>query len=99
MPGHRDGPPDDVWIPTVAQFGWLIVTRDSRIQEHPAELRAVKSYGAKMVALSGKDAGSTWAQLEVFMCQWRRISSLVDVPGPYIWRATRSGLGKIQLEG
>lgn len=90
--------PDDVWIPTVARLGWVIITRDSRIQEHRAEIEAVKAYDAKMVALSGKDAGSTWAQLEVVMSQWRRIESLVDDPGPFIRRATRSGLAAVKLD-
>lgn len=52
-----------------------------------------------MVALSGRDAGSTWAQLEVFMAQWRRIERLVHESGPFIWRATRSGLAKVELGG
>lgn len=90
--------PDDVWIPTVARLGWLIITRDSRIQEHRAEVEAVKTHDAKLVALSGKDAGSTWAQLEVVMSQWRRIESLVDGSGPFIWRATRSGLAAVTLD-
>jgi hypothetical protein len=32
---------DDVWIPEVAQHGWLIITRDRHIQDHPAEIAAV----------------------------------------------------------
>ena len=42
---------DDVWIPQVAARGWLIVTRDSRIQQHRAEIEAVKASGARMIAL------------------------------------------------
>jgi hypothetical protein len=90
--------PDDVWIPKVAGLGWLIITRDSRIQEHRAEITAVKTHDAKMVALSGKEAGSTWAQLEVLMCQWRPIEQLAEEAGPFIGRATRSGLGKVNLD-
>jgi hypothetical protein len=59
--------PDRVWIPEVAGQGWLIITRDSRIQDHRAEVLAVREHGAKMVALTGKDARSTWQQLEVFV--------------------------------
>lgn len=36
---------DEVWIPEVAELGWLIVTRDSRIQDHPAEIEAVRWAG------------------------------------------------------
>jgi hypothetical protein len=52
--------------------GWLIITRDSQIQDRRAEITAVRDHGARMVALAGKDATSTWTQLEVLMCQWQQ---------------------------
>jgi hypothetical protein len=54
---------DQVWIPETARRGWLILTRDSAIQESTAEINAVRESGARMVALVGKDAGTTWEQL------------------------------------
>lgn len=90
--------PDDEWIPEIAALGWLIITRDSRIQDHKAEIAAVRDYGAKMVALSSRDARSTWLQLEVVMSQWRAIEPLTDQDGPFIWKAFRSGLSKVALE-
>lgn len=60
---------DPIWIPQVTGLGRLIVTRDSRIQEHRAEIGAVRDNGARMVALGGRDAIGTWAQLEVLMSQ------------------------------
>jgi hypothetical protein len=90
--------PDRVWIPGVAGQGWLIITRDSRIQDHRAEVSAVREHGAKMVALTGRDARSTWQQLEVFMRQWRGIEDLAESSGPFIWRATRSGMSRIRLD-
>jgi len=89
---------DHVWIPEVARQGWLIITRDRHIQDHPAEIAAVRDHGAKMVALSAADAGSVWNQLEVVMANWRRFEDLASQPGPFIWRATRSGLGKVNLD-
>jgi hypothetical protein len=82
----------------VAERQWLIITRDSRIRDHRAEIAAVREHGAKMVALTGKDARNTWQQLEVVMSQWRRFEELVDVAGPFIWRATRTSLGRVQLD-
>lgn len=90
--------PDHVWIPVVAQEGWVIITRDSRIQHHRAEIAAVQAHAAKMVALTGADAGSTWLQLEIVMSQWRRIEALADQAGPFVWRATRSGLSKVRFD-
>lgn len=46
---------DDVWIPVVASYDWLIVTRDSRIQDHRAEIEAVRENDARMIALAGKE--------------------------------------------
>ncbi|MGO9959651.1 MAG: hypothetical protein ACLP50_27365 [Solirubrobacteraceae bacterium] len=103
----RDRPPcpitdpatlDRIWIPAVAERVRLIITRDSRIQEHRAEIAAVRDNGAKMIALTGKDARNTLQQLEVVMCQWRRIEELADVAGPCIWRATRTSLGRVTLD-
>jgi hypothetical protein len=89
--------PDTEWIPKVTSAGWLIVTRDSRIQDHRAEIEAVRSAGARMVALSGRDAIGTWDQLEVVMSQWRAIERLFEQPGPFVYRASRSGLRAVSL--
>jgi hypothetical protein len=88
---------DTEWIPIVAEAGWLIITRDSHIQDHPAEITAVRDNAAKMVALAGRDATTTWNQLEVLFTQWRAIEPLADKDGPFIYAATRSGLRSINL--
>lgn len=90
--------PDRIWIPQVAERNWLIVTRDSRIQDHRAEVAAVKEYGAKMVALTGRGARNTWQQLEVVMSQWRRIEELHGQAGPFIRRVTRTSMGSVALD-
>jgi PIN like domain len=54
--------PDTVWIPETARQGWLIITRDRRIQEHKAELQAVRESRARMVTLTGRDAIDTFHQ-------------------------------------
>ena len=86
------GAKDQVWIPAVASRGWLIVTRDAKIQDNKAEIDAVREHGAKMVNLASADAGTVWAQLEVFMLRWRHdIEPLIDRDGPFIYIATRTG--------
>jgi hypothetical protein len=89
---------DEDWIPVVAAQGWLIVTRDSRIQDHPAEIEAVRSNGARMVALSGKEAIDTWAQLEIVMTQWRAIEAALQEPAPLIYAATRTRMRPVDLD-
>jgi len=104
--GHRLRPPcvigdtstpDTVWIPETARQRWLIITRDRHIQEHRAEIQAVRSSGARMVALTSIDAIDTFHQLEALMCQWRRIEQLLSRPGPFIFAATRTSLREITL--
>lgn len=89
--------PDEVWIPETARHGWLIITRDSRIQHHRAEIEAVRSSGARMVAMAGRDAGGTWAQLETLMTQWRAIERRLAEPGPFIYTAPRTTLRRVPL--
>ena len=86
------------WIPQVAAEGWLIITRDSRIQHHRAEIAAVRESGAKMVALTGDDARTTWQQLEVIMSQWRQLEALAAEPGPFIWRVSRTSMSRVNLD-
>jgi hypothetical protein len=85
------GVKDPLWIPVVANEGWLIVTRDSAIQRRRAEVAAVRNNGARMVALAGADAGGKWEQLEVLMINWRRIQTWAGEPGPFIYSVTRAG--------
>lgn len=89
--------PDSIWIPEVASRDWLIITRDSSIRAHRAEIEAVKATRGRLVALSGKDAGTTWTQLEVVMSQWRKIEGLLLETGPFIYTATRTSLRRLDL--
>jgi hypothetical protein len=88
---------DTEWIPEVARRRWLIITRDSRIREHRAELAAVRENGARMVALAGRDARSTWEQLEILMIQWRAIESQADQSGPFVFSAPGTTFRAVRL--
>jgi hypothetical protein len=82
----------------VAAPGWLIVTRDSRIQHHRAEIAAVKGSRARMVVLAGDEARGTWQQLEILMRQWRATEACLGQPGPFIYSATRSSFRAVTLD-
>lgn len=89
--------PDAVWIPETARQRWLILTRDRHIQEHRAEIRAVRDSGARMITLTGRDAVDTFHQLESLMCHWRRIERLLPRSGPFIFGVTRTSFREIPL--
>lgn len=78
--------------------GLLIITRDADIQRRVAEVRAVVEHGASMIALASADARTVWDQLEVFINQWRAIEGLHGLPGPFIYRASRTALKKLDLQ-
>lgn len=88
---------DTDWIPVVADAGWLIITRDRRIQDHHLEVAAVRDSGAKMVNLTADTASTTWGQLEVVMRHWRTMEKLQRQPGPFIYRASLAKLNEIDL--
>jgi hypothetical protein len=60
----------------------LIITRDRHIQDHRADIAALGDIGAEMAALSGREAASSWNQLEVVFTQCRAIEPLADKNGP-----------------
>jgi hypothetical protein len=86
---------DHAWIPAISKQGLLILTRDGKIQQHRAEVAAVRDSKGRMVALSANDATTVWSQLEIVMTQWRRIEELTELPGPFIYTATRTSLVKV----
>jgi hypothetical protein len=45
-----------------------------------------------MVNLAADDATDRFAQMEVIMCQWRRISALLEDKGPFIYAVTRTSM-------
>lgn len=47
---------DHAWIPETARQEWLIITRDRHIQDHCAEVEAVRPSGARMVNLAADEA-------------------------------------------
>ena len=86
---------DTVWIPQVAAAGMAAITRDSQIERHPAERAAIIDNDARLFALNPVQALTVWAQLELLMCQWRRIERLAQEPGPYMYRVSRTRLHRL----
>lgn len=50
-----------------------------------------------MIALTGADAGSVFAQLEVVMTRWRDIERRCTEPAPFIYAVTRSATRRVDL--
>lgn len=96
-PIQRTDTPDDVWIPEVARLGWAILTRDRKIQSRVSESAAVVASGARMFAITSPEQLSVWEQLEVVMCNWRRIEDQLTEPGPWVMALTRTSMREVDL--
>jgi hypothetical protein len=53
--------------------------------------------GVKLVALSGPEAKGTWEQLHIVMRRWDDLEGLAELPGPFVYTATRTKLTKISI--
>lgn len=91
----KPGAKDPEWLPKVASFGWLIITRDWHIGDHTKEIDAVRQNNARMVTLASKDARTKFDQLELLMRRWRNIEKLLDTPGPFIYEANRTTMPRV----
>lgn len=75
----------------------MLITRDRHIQTNRREIEAVREHDARMVRLVGKEASSTFAQLEILMCRWRDVLHCLESPGPFIFAASRTAFSPVSL--
>lgn len=92
------GTDDDVWIPVVAQAGWVIITRDQAIQRRTAEIAAVAANNAKMFAIASPGKLHNWDMLRITLRHWDAIEASCDQAGPFIYRMTLTRLEQIELQ-
>ncbi|MFD8492425.1 hypothetical protein [Amycolatopsis sp. NPDC059657] len=94
----QPGAKDVEWLPEIARRQWIVITRDRNIQQHTREIAAVREHRVRMVVLAGADAHGKFEQLEVVMCRWRDIEKCLDVPGPFIYQASRTRFTPVDLD-
>ena len=93
----KPGDKDQDWIPVVAKAGWVVITRDRRMLNRPAERQAILAHGARVVRFDARHELNKWLQLEIAVTQWRRIEELSELPGPWIYRVARTAPPKKEL--
>jgi hypothetical protein len=49
---------------------------------------------ARMIRLDARHGLNKWQQLEIIVTQWRRFEELAELPGPWLYMATRTTLRK-----
>ena len=73
------------------------IAADRHILDRAPEIEAVRDSGARLVNLASDEAVTRFVQLEVVMCQWKRIESLLTETGPFIYFTTRTSSRKARL--
>lgn len=90
-----DGTPDRIWIPDVAQRGWIIVTRDRRLQDRHLEWMAFRRAKARVVWFKGDRAAGSDI-VDGFLAALPQLDQLMsDLQPPYIIKVTPSGHAEI----
>jgi predicted nuclease of predicted toxin-antitoxin system len=82
---------DHVWLQTVGERGWVVLTKDQRLRYRPLEIAALRASKAKVFVLTaGNLRGIEIAS--VFLASLPRICKvLLSVPGPFVARVSQSG--------
>jgi PIN like domain len=86
-----DGTPDRVWIPDVAERGWIIVTRDRRLQNRHIEWMAFLRARARVLWFKGDRASGTDIT-EAFLSALPAVDEITArLAPPYILKIALSG--------
>lgn len=86
-----DRTPDRIWIPDVARRGWIIVTRDRRLQSRHIEWMSFLRAKARVLWFKG-DRASNIEIMEGFLSALAVIDKMTsELQPPYILKVTPAG--------
>jgi predicted nuclease of predicted toxin-antitoxin system len=82
---------DRIWLRTVGERGWVVLTKDQRLRYRPLEIAALRASKARVFVLTaGNLRGNEIAA--VFLTALPRIfKALHSVPGPFVARVSQAG--------
>ena len=82
---------DRIWLRTVGERGWVVLTKDQRLRYRPLEIAALRASKARVFVLTaGNLRGIEIAA--VFLTATPRIFKVLrSVPGPFVMRISQSG--------
>ena len=96
--GHRRGEhdilpntPDPIWIPIVAQRGWIVIGFDKKLRTRPGESNLLLEHRLRVIRLCSKKSLSNWEYLKLLMTHWNSIEEFVaDNDGPWFLSVERN---------
>lgn len=85
---------DEVWIPKVCEFGWIILSKDEFSKGQEREL--LFQHGARAFSIFNQTLTAE-KMIERFLVNKERIFNLSGEPGPYLYAVQPNDLRKITL--
>jgi len=82
---------DDVWLPQIGAWNWLVIGQDYSYHERPTELHAIKTYKVGAFYLWGAEEPK-WETLRVFAKAYDKIIRAAEISiKPFAYSVDRRG--------
>jgi len=86
---------DRVWLRTVGEHGWVVLTKDQRLRYRPLEIAALRASKARVFVLTAGNLRGTEIAA-VFLTALPQICQVLNsLPGPFVARVSQSGHVKV----
>ena len=86
---------DRVWLRTVGEQGWVVLTKDQRLRYRPLEIAALRASKARVFVLTAGNLRGIEIAAVFLMALPRIFKILHSVPGPFVARVSQ--LGHVKL--
>ncbi len=89
---------DPVWLTQAGAGNWVVIMRDKHIRTRPGEHEALLKSGVRAFCMTDAGNATRWQVLELLVTRWWRIEQTAqNVPGPYIYSVTKSGVSRLNV--
>ena len=82
---------DRVWLKTVGEHGWVVLTKDQRLRYRPLEISALRASNARVFVLTAGNLRGSEIAAAFLAALPRMFRILRSTPGPFLARLSQSG--------
>jgi predicted nuclease of predicted toxin-antitoxin system len=82
---------DRVWLKSVGERGWIVLTKDQRLRYRPLEIAALRASEARVFVLTAGDLRGAEIAAAFIAALPAVCAILHSRPGPFVARISRSG--------
>lgn len=87
--------PDEKWIKSVAERGWIAITKDERIQYRANEIGAIRRYKARVIVVVARNAVAEEIAEVLFKGHRRIVRLAARTPAPFLAKIYRDDTVKL----